>query len=799
MKFKKMKRTLLVLCLLLALVQLKSQTQAGTNNILVGPFSGYVQLPIPSAAFANNNFYLDKTKNPYINLTLNSQQEAVYCIESEYFELATPACNEDNNLDFSVGSDEYKGAMAIWYLTHAKKYLDEKTGFLGVSDLNIINKISVNPNDETNLLYTKASSSDNLIAFGKAVGTATDGHWIACALMDYYMDQLMVASVDNGGVSESFQEYFAQSFMTEYDGFGPIPQVSGPDKYATYSDTKLFTKIKTNDDKEVNTMSDLAYGPQDRDGFSWGTIMLSALFKIKSFIGADKTDKLVYKGMLTLTSEDNLQHEAAVKLYNYAVDNNYIEVELIRIAGIFDQKFNLNLSANHTSDFSDITIHCFYDTNGNGRKDSGEFAMNNINFLLNGKNYYTGNSGNINTTFQDTSLTIDIIKDSDLILTKGTSQTTIHRSQNRYSSEDLTFGLQYNVEKLSAIGQIEMADAVCNEITKANCTIRNTGSDTIVGKITFQFSNNITPSANTLMQYQMNQNEISKYLEILPSQELSLFPEFIVDGPESIGEQIKLNANLIVNRNNLEVPVFEASYENQLLCSFDPNDKLSNINRGSNNYIDTNETIVYTIRFQNTGNYPAENIVIVDQLSDQLDLETFKPLDASHSYHVAINGREIRFVFPQIFLPDSTTNESQSHGYIRYRIKPVSELNPGDKIENTAAIYFDQNPAILTNTTLHTILEADAVKDIYSSQFTILPNPIRKGDLINIEFGDDLAKDKLNIILLNALGQEISSSIKDANSRFVSIPTSNLDKTGLHIVMIRTNTINIVKKILIIN
>lgn len=186
-------------------------------------------------------------------------------------------------------------------------------------------------------------------------------------------------------------------------------------------------------------------------------------------------------------------------------------------------------------------------------------------------------------------------------------------------------------------------------------------------------------------------------------------------------------------------------------------------------------------------------------MSDQLDLKSFKPLDASHSYHVAINGREIRFVFPQIFLPDSTTNESQSHGYIRYRIKPVSELNPGDKIENTAAIYFDQNPAILTNTTLHTILEADAVKDIYSSQFTILPNPIRKGDLINIEFGDDLAKDKLNIILLNDLGQEISSNIKDANSKFVSIPTSNLDKTGLHIVMIRTNTINIVKKILIIN
>ena len=50
-------------------------------------------------------------------------------------------------------------------------------------------------------------------------------------------------------------------------------------------------------------------------------------------------------------------------------------------------------------------------------------------------------------------------------------------------------------------------------------------------------------------------------------------------------------------------------------------------------------------------------------------------------------------------LPDSTVNEEASHGFIRMRAALNRERpEPGDIVENTAAIFFDLNEPIITNT-----------------------------------------------------------------------------------------------------
>ncbi|MBK7970889.1 MAG: hypothetical protein IPK08_19305 [Bacteroidetes bacterium] len=41
-----------------------------------------------------------------------------------------------------------------------------------------------------------------------------------------------------------------------------------------------------------------------------------------------------------------------------------------------------------------------------------------------------------------------------------------------------------------------------------------------------------------------------------------------------------------------------------------------------------------------------------------------------------------------INLPDSNANEPASHGFISYRIKPLSTLTAGTEFTNLAAIYF---------------------------------------------------------------------------------------------------------------
>jgi hypothetical protein len=75
-------------------------------------------------------------------------------------------------------------------------------------------------------------------------------------------------------------------------------------------------------------------------------------------------------------------------------------------------------------------------------------------------------------------------------------------------------------------------------------------------------------------------------------------------------------------------------------------------------------------------------------------------------------------------LPDSASNPSGSQGFVQYRIKPLANLLAGTQIENTAHIYFDFNPAIVTNTTENNYVTT--VGNIALPQITrlqVYPNP----------------------------------------------------------------------------
>ncbi len=54
-------------------------------------------------------------------------------------------------------------------------------------------------------------------------------------------------------------------------------------------------------------------------------------------------------------------------------------------------------------------------------------------------------------------------------------------------------------------------------------------------------------------------------------------------------------------------------------------------------------------------------------------------------------------------MPDSTTNEVESHGFIKFKVNQIPNLAEGIVLENNAGIYFDFNDPIITNTTQHTI------------------------------------------------------------------------------------------------
>ena len=165
--------------------------------------------------------------------------------------------------------------------------------------------------------------------------------------------------------------------------------------------------------------------------------------------------------------------------------------------------------------------------------------------------------------------------------------------------------------------------------------------------------------------------------------------------------------------------------------SYDPNDKqgFTSTRASVDQYfLDQDVHIDHTVRFQNTGTAAAETVVIRDMLDTDLDILSLQILGSSHEFVPSFGeGRELVFTFNNINLPDSTADLLGSQGHISYRIKPNNDIAIGDVIENTAGIYFDFNPPIITNTTSHVVDFSTAVVMTPNHARTLMvsPNPVQ--------------------------------------------------------------------------
>jgi PKD repeat protein len=170
-----------------------------------------------------------------------------------------------------------------------------------------------------------------------------------------------------------------------------------------------------------------------------------------------------------------------------------------------------------------------------------------------------------------------------------------------------------------------------------------------------------------------------------------------------------------------------------LTGSFDPNDKsVQPAGITANRYIDDDNILNYRINFQNTGTDTAFTVVITDTISAVHDMSTFVNGGSSHPCELEITGQGIlKWTFNNILLPDSTTNEPESHGFVTYAIKlhPMTEEDYGTLVLNNAAIFFDFNPPVITNTTqltfwnLPIIYLANIEEMNQDAKISLYPNP----------------------------------------------------------------------------
>lgn len=205
--------------------------------------------------------------------------------------------------------------------------------------------------------------------------------------------------------------------------------------------------------------------------------------------------------------------------------------------------------------------------------------------------------------------------------------------------------------------------------------------------------------------------------------------------------------------------------------SYDPNDKQGfPEGYGANHYIRPGVELEYKIRFQNTGTDTAFNVVIRDTLSPWLDPTSIRPGASSHPYRFELAGEGVLiFDFQNILLPDSNVNEPASNGFVEFRILPRTDAPLETDLYNQAAIYFDFNDPIFTNTTQHRLGENFVsiltwMPDPPAYSIVVSPNPMKNAGLIVVNGAPGTGEYQLELV--DTYGR-ISRQIKSDRPEFL--------------------------------
>ncbi|MBK9148035.1 MAG: DUF11 domain-containing protein [Flavobacteriales bacterium] len=196
-----------------------------------------------------------------------------------------------------------------------------------------------------------------------------------------------------------------------------------------------------------------------------------------------------------------------------------------------------------------------------------------------------------------------------------------------------------------------------------------------------------------------------------------------------IGTDLLASAGVSTANTDGELSNNTASAAITVTGSYDPNDKTAfTSTRASESlyFINEDEWIDYVIRFQNTGTDTAFNIVVTDTLPPTLDPATISLVTASHQHTWNVQGQgTLKFIFPNILLPDSNVNEPQSHGLISFRIRPHLPIAPATVIENIANIYFDFNPPVITEPSVLVAEFSTGMEEMSTDHLQVYPVPAR--------------------------------------------------------------------------
>lgn len=292
--------------------------------------------------------------------------------------------------------------------------------------------------------------------------------------------------------------------------------------------------------------------------------------------------------------------------------------------------------------------------------------------------------------------------------------------------------------------------------------VKNIGSRPASGEVNFTHPDiqNFTSANPDENSYDINNYTISwNYDNLIPGAMMTFRAYLVTPATTPLGTILDYSATATTIDTDVQPENNTDLCQATVVGSYDPNDKqVSPDGFNENGGISMADSVLtYRIRFQNTGTDTAFTVVVRDTIDPDLDMSTFNPLGASHDYQIRIeNNNEIAFIFENIMLPDSNINEPLSHGYLLYEININRGSDYGTQIDNTAAIYFDFNAPIITNTVTNIIEMETGLNDTEwaSLPLNIAPNPTTDKAVLSYSLE---SSDQTQIELYDIFGKRIQT------------------------------------------
>jgi uncharacterized repeat protein (TIGR01451 family) len=263
----------------------------------------------------------------------------------------------------------------------------------------------------------------------------------------------------------------------------------------------------------------------------------------------------------------------------------------------------------------------------------------------------------------------------------------------------------------------------------------------------------------------------------------------------NLNDVLTATASITAPANDINLVNNNFSNSQIVVNSFDPNNKMeAHGDKIPFNLFNPNDYLTYTIRFQNYGTANAIDVRVEDVLSPKLDEESIRMEYASHNYTMVRVGNSLVWNFENIQLVPSSVDQDLSMGHVTFKIKMKPGFVSGDIVPNNASIYFDSNPAIVTNTFNTKFITVLGNDSNTIGDFIMYPNPTNNNVIISMQ---NLNETIQNVTITDILGKTVKN-IKNITSSELNVDVSDVS-TGIYLVEITTNNNQKITKKLVIN